>query len=218
LLSSGIGRCSVFKKEKEISIFKRKRNRTMGKRSRYTIITKNMVIEPDDKENVWEGDWTISIFDEMKKQIPIGKASFAGVKEYGTIPVRVELDEEYRNRKYGTEAFKLLVDFAFGFKNIYEVKAETDYENDKCRYALEKAGFVHRSKEGHIETLSIIKPRTTWLGLYLYIGVVCGLVIGIVVANSWVGLAIGIVIGLFLGSIMDTAAKKEREKVVGHKI
>lgn len=190
----------------------------MGKKSRYTIKTKNMIIEPDDMENVWEGDWTISIVDEMKKQIPIGKATFAGVKEYGTVPVRVELDEEYRNKKYGTEAFKLLVDFAFGFRNIYEVKAESDVDNDKCRYALEKAGFVYRSKSGQTETLSIIKPKTVWLGLYVYIGVICGLVIGIVIASSWAGLVIGVIIGMLLGGIMDTAAKKEREKVVGHKV
>lgn len=195
-----------------------KRNDYMGKSSRYTIKTKDMVIEPIDEQDIWEGDWNIIIFNEINEPIQIGRASFAGVKEYGTVPIKVELKEEYRNKKYGTMAFKLLVSFAFGFKNIYEVKAVTDYDNDKCRYALEKAGFVHRSKEGQTETLSVIKPKTTWLGLYLYIGVVCGLVIGIVVANSWVGLALGIVIGLFMGGIMDTAAKKEREKVVGHKV
>jgi len=190
----------------------------MGKKSRFTIKTKKMIIEPVDEANIWEGDWTITVFDEMKKEIPIGKASFAGLKEYGTIPVRIELDEEYRNQKYGTEAFKLLVDFAFGFRHIYEVKAETEVDNDKCRYALEKAGFVFRSKEGQMETLSIIKPKTVWLGLYLYIGIVCGLVIGVVIASTWAGLAIGVVIGLLLGGVMDTAAKKEREKVIGHKL
>lgn len=190
----------------------------MAKKSRYSIVTKSMVIDPVDESNIWEGDWTITVFDDMKKPIQIGTATFAGNKEYGTVPVSITLDEEYRNKKYGTEAFKLLVDFAFGFRNIYEVQAVTERENDKCRYALEKAGFVYRSKEGAMETLSVKKPKSTWMGLYVYIGLLCGLVIGIVISSNWVGLVIGLVIGLFVGGIMDSAAKKEREKVVGHKI
>lgn len=186
----------------------------MAKNSRFTIKTKEMLIEPVDEANIWEGDWTITIFDD-KKPIKIGTATFAGEKMYGTIPISVTLDEEYRNKKYGTEVYKLMVGFAFGFRDIYEVKAVTEEENDKCRHALEKAGFVHRNTEHHIETLSITKPKSTWLGLYVYIGIIVGLILGIVVGSTWVGLVIGLVIGLFFGAIMDNEAKKAREKVTG---
>jgi len=187
----------------------------MGKtKSRYTIKTKEFLIEPVDTENIWEGLWNITLLTE-EKPVMIGTATFAGEKLLGAIPVRVDLIEGYRNKKYGTEVFKLLVDFAFGFGNIYEVKAETEFENDKCRYALEKAGFVHRSLEHGIESFSITKPKSTWLGLYLYIGIIVGLVLGIVVGSTWVGLVIGIVIGFAFGTVMDTAAKKERERITG---
>lgn len=186
----------------------------MAGKSKYIIKTRDMVIQPLDEENIWEGDWSITIFDE-KKPIQIGTASFSGEKFAGTVPVSVNLDEEYRNKKYGTLAFKLLVDFAFGFRNIYEVKAETPDDNDKCRFALERAGFVHRSTEKHIETLSIKKPKSSWLSLYLYIGIIVGLVLGMVMNITWAGLAIGIFIGLMFGGIMDNEAKKQREKVTG---
>jgi len=184
-------------------------------RSRFTIKTKEMIIEPLDESNVWEGEWVIKIIRD--KIIEIGKATFAGEKALGTIPLRVDLLEEYQNKGYGTLAFKLLVEFAFGYKNIYEVEAYTVSDNDKCVNALEKAGFVRRKKEGKNETYSVIKPNTTWLGLYIYIGLLAGLVIGIVINIMWAGLVIGLVIGLLIGAIMDGNAKKERERVTGRK-
>ena len=116
-------------------------------RSSYTIKTKEFIIEPVDTNDIWEGQWNITLLTE-EKPVQIGTATFAGEKMLGAIPVRVELEPDYRNKKYGTEIFKLLVDFAFGFGNIYEVKAETEVENDKCRYALEKAGFVPTGGKG----------------------------------------------------------------------
>ncbi len=184
----------------------------MGK---YSIKTKTMLIEPVDSEDIWEGVWNITYKPKDEEPVKIGTATFAGEKLLGTVPISVTLDEEYRNKGYGTEVYKLMTDFAFGFRNIYEVKAVTEEENDKCRYALEKAGFVHRNTAHHIETLSITKPKSAWLALYVYIGLLVGLVLGIVVASMWVGLVIGLVIGLLLGNIMDKNANKEREKITG---
>lgn len=183
--------------------------------SRFTIKTKEMIIEPVDEGNIWEGDWTITLRED--KPVQIGTASFAGDKLLGAVPICVTLSEQYRNRDYGTEVYKLMVEFAFGFKNIYEVTAVTDSDNDKCVHALEKAGFVRRKKEGKTETYSVIKPNSTWMGLYLYIGIIAGLVLGIVVGTLWVGMVIGVVLGVMIGAVMDTGAKKEREKVTGRK-
>lgn len=187
----------------------------MGK---YSIKTKEMLIEPVDENNIWEGDWNITYRPKDEKPVIIGTANFAGEKMLGTVPISVTLQEDYRNKGLGTEVYKLMTGFAFGFSNIYEVKAVTEEENDKCRYALEKAGFVHRSTEHHQETLSITKPKSAWLALYVYIGFLVGLVLGIVINSVWVGLVIGLVIGLFLGSIMDNNEKKKRTKVTGNSL
>lgn len=187
----------------------------MKKRSRFTIKTKEMIIEPIDESNIWEGEWVISIITDKVKEI--GRATFAGEKALGTIPIRVDINEEYQCQGYGKQAFKLLVEFAFGYKNIYEVEAYTLSDNDKCINALEKAGFVRRKKEGKNETYSVIKPNTVWLGLYIYIGLIAGILIGIVINIMWAGLVIGLVIGIMLGAIMDSGAKKEREKITGRK-
>lgn len=185
----------------------------MAKTSRYAIKTKEMIIEPVDDTGIWDCDWTITLRKDTPVQI--GTATFRGEKALGAIPVQVFLDEEYRNRDYGTEIYKLLVDFAFGFRNIYEVKGTTDRENYKCVYALEKAGFVLREKNKNIETYSIKKPKTVWMGLYVFIGIICGLMLGVVLGSSWAGLAIGLVFGLLIGGAMDAAANKERARVTG---
>lgn len=194
---------------------KRRRIKYMSGYKKHTIKTKDMIIKPVEDANIWEGEWTISIKNE--DWIQIGTANFKGEKLLGTVPVTVTLDEKYRNKGYGTRAFKLLVEFAFGFKNIYEVKAVTYSDDDKCVYALEKAGFVRRNKEGKEETYSVIKPASTWMGLYIYIGIIIGLIIGIVVSAMWVGMVIGLVIGFVIGTVLDNEEKKERERVTGSK-
>lgn len=185
--------------------------------NKYKIKTKEMYIEPMDTNDVWEGKWIIMLTPKDEEAVQIGTASFAGEKANGTIPISVELMTEYQNKGYGTQVYKLMVDFAFGYRNIYEISAQTDRDNDKCVYALEKAGFVYRGREERIVNYSIIKPKTTWLGLYLYIGLICGMILGIVIGALWIGLIIGIVIGVVMGGIMESEAKKAREKITGHK-
>lgn len=183
------------------------------KKNRFTIKTKEMIIEPVDESDVWEGEWNIIL--RADKPVTIGTASFAGEKMLGAVPVSINLEEKYRNQGYGTLAFKLLVDFAFGYKNIYEVYAVAFADNDACISALEKAGFVRREKNGKTETYSIYKPKTVWLGIYIYIGLIAGLVIGIVINMPWVGLIIGLIIGFILGAILDSDENKKREEALG---
>jgi len=187
----------------------------MAGKNRYTIKTKELRIEPVNPENIWEDDWTVTLLGE--KETVIGHASFAGDKERGTIPLWVELESEYVNKGYGTRVFKLMTDFAFNCKNIYEITAITDIDNDKCIYALEKAGFVYRKKEGRNEEYSISKPKSTWLGLYLYLGLLVGMVLVIVLGGSWAGLVIGLVIGAMFGLGMDNQERKKRADIVGKK-
>lgn len=181
--------------------------------NKFVIKTKELIIRPEDETKLWDGDW--QIFLRGKEDTYIGKASFKGDKQYGAIPLCVELEEKYRNQGYGTEVFKLLVGFAFGVKNIYEVTAVTDRENDKCVYALEKAGFVRRSVEGTTETYSIIKPKTSWMGLYLIIGVIVGLILVVVLGGSWIGMLIGMIVAILFGMVMDSQENKERENIIG---
>ena len=97
---------------------------------KHFVKTPKVTITASDDKDIWNADWIITLTkDESKK---IGTFSFAGEKVLGTIPIHVELDEAYRNQGYGTEVIAAMTDWAFRFKNIYEITAVTDRENDKC--------------------------------------------------------------------------------------
>ncbi len=173
------------------------------------------VIQLTDENDPWNAEWEIrSTYDDEL----IGSASFVGEKARGTVPLQLTLKDQYRNKGYGTEIFRMMVNWAFSHSNVYEVSAVCDKENDSCIFALEKAGFVFRSKEGTEEYYSITKSRTSWMGLYIIIGFNVGLVLAIVLNSTWTGLGIGMLICIAIGATMDQKANKKRENITGRKL
>ncbi len=182
-------------------------------KKRYYLKSEQITITPSNEEDLWESDWVIAFRKGEKEQI--GTASFAGEKILGTVPLRVELAQNYRNRGLGTEVIKLMVNWAFLHRNIYEVISQVEHENDKGVNALQKAGFVFRGNEGNVETYSILKEKTTWTGVYAAVGIIVGMILGLVLNNLWVGFAVGLISCLCIGTIMDYNAQKYRESVTG---
>ncbi|MDE6918497.1 MAG: GNAT family N-acetyltransferase, partial [Lachnospiraceae bacterium] len=127
----------------------------------------------------------------------------------------VELLPQYRNRGLGTEIIRMLVNWAFLHRNIFEVVSRAEHENDKGVNALQKAGFVYRGSEGEVETYSIVKGKTAWTGVYVVVGILNGMLLGIVLNSLWLGFAIGIAASLCIGAVMDNNALKYRESVTG---
>lgn len=186
------------------------------KKTGYELKSQNIKIVPTDSEKLWSCDWNILLKNQDDKLI--GTVTFDGEKQYGTVPITIKLEERYQNQGLGTECIKLMTDWAFLHKNVYEVKAVCDDENDKCIHALEKAGYVYRSREANIETYSITKQKSSYTGVYLIIGVIVGLILGIVFGNQWIGMAIGLIVSLLIGANLDAKENKDREKVIGKSI
>lgn len=182
-------------------------------KSGFCLKTDTVTITPSNMDDLWESDWIIAFRKGEREQL--GTATFAGVKRLGAVPLYVELLPEYRNRGLGTEIIRMLVNWAFLHKNIFEVVSRAEHENDKGINALEKAGFVYRGNEGEVETYSIVKAKTTWTGVYVIVGVLNGMLLGVVFNNLWMGFAIGIVASLCVGEIMDNKALKYRESITG---
>lgn len=180
----------------------------------FCLKSDTLMITPSNREDLWESEWNIAFRKDDKEQI--GTATFAGEKLLGTVPLNVELMPKYRNRGLGTEIIRMMVNWAFLHKNIFEVVSKVEHENDKGVNALQKAGFVYRGiGEGKVETYSIVKAKTAWTGVYLVVGIFVGLLLGIVLNSLWLGFVIGIVASLCIGGIMDNSAAKYRESVTG---
>ena len=179
----------------------------------FCLKSDTVTITPSNMENLWESDWIIAFRKGEKEQL--GTATFAGEKLLGTVPLSVELMPRYRNRGLGTEIIRMMVNWAFLHKNIFEVVSKVEHENDKGVNALQKAGFVFRGNEGKVETYSIIKRKTAWTGVYAVVGIFVGLILGIVINSVWLGFVIGLIASLSVGAIMDNNALKYRESVTG---
>lgn len=184
-------------------------------KEKYTQKTHKLVIKPTDESNIWEAPWEIYLREDDPRKI--GWISFAGDKANGTIPITIELEKYYKNMGYGTEALKVMTEFAFNFSDIYEIQTDSSTENDAYIHALEKAGFIYRYGNKESEHYSKVKEKTAWTGLYIVIGIIAGYLIGFVLSNLWVGLIGGVLVGIVLGSALDNTARQAREKVRGHK-
>lgn len=185
----------------------------MLEEGRYHLKSAEFTLEPEDESRVWECDWLVRLIDEPDKVI--GRASFAGEKGFGTVPLHVEIVERYRDHGFGTDVFKMMVYWAFLHRDIYEITADCDHENSGAIYAMEKAGFVYRDIKGKTEYYSITKQKTSWTGLYVILGIIVGMVLGIVFSSLWIGLAVGVLVSTIIGAIMDSNANAERRKVTG---
>ncbi|MBD5529133.1 MAG: GNAT family N-acetyltransferase [Lachnospiraceae bacterium] len=179
----------------------------------FCLKSDTVTITPSNMENLWESDWIISFRKGEREQL--GTASFAGEKFLGAVPLNVELMPKYRNRGFGTEIIRMMVNWAFLHKNVFEVVSKVEHENDKGVYALQKAGFVFRGNEGKLETYSIIKGKTVWTGVYVVVGIFVGMILAIVINSAWLGFVIGLGVSLCIGAIMDNDASKYRESVTG---
>lgn len=177
---------------------------------KYILKASEFTISPSDENDIWESKWIIT---HKESEKVIGWASFEGHKESGTIPFSIFIEEGYRDRNYGKQAIRMMVDFAFLHANIFEVKTECEHENDPYIVALEKSGFVYREKENGLEKYSIIKQKTSWMGLYLLLGVAAGLIMGIMLNIIWAGLVIGVAIGLIIGIVLDSKENAYRKSI-----
>lgn len=185
--------------------------------SKYLIKSNELRIEPTDESKLYDSDWNIS-YKSKGECVHIGRVSFAGTKENGTIPIEIELIEEYRHRGLGTKALKMMTEWAFLHRHVYEIKAVVSAEDDRYIRALERSGFVYRGVAEGMETYSIEKQRTGWTGIYLIIGIFVGFVIGFLFNNMWVGLVCGVLLGAMVGGKMDIDSNKERESVTNKRL
>lgn len=183
----------------------------------YYLKSDDICITPSDEAKLWDEEWIIT--SKKNDNVQIGVVSFAGEKVMGSVPITISIEDRYHDQGYGTEALKMMVNWAFLHRNVYELTAEIDHENSRAIAAFEKAGFIYRDDNhlNKIEHYSITKQKTSWTGLYVFIGIVVGLTLGVVLNSPWIGLGIGLVLSLLIGAIMDNNENKDREKIVGKK-
>ncbi|MBQ8139746.1 MAG: GNAT family N-acetyltransferase [Lachnospiraceae bacterium] len=185
----------------------------------YEYKSGNLIARATDENNIWDSKWDVFLVDKDNDNTKIGWVSFEGEKYAGIVPISVEIEKSFRGRGFGTAVFKMMKEWAFLHSNIYVVEAFADKENTALISSLEKSGFVYREgqsiEKGGVEKYSVIREKTSWLGLYFIIGIIVGVLLGIVIGSVWIGFAISMIIALSIGFVMDHNENKKREEMMG---
>ena len=94
----------------------------------------------ENKEDyLWYTNWVIVLKKENKI---IGGLCFKGCPdEKGRVEIGYGMQDEYRCKGYMTEAAKELINWAFSFKSVTEIIAETEKDNLPSHRVLEKVGM-----------------------------------------------------------------------------
>lgn len=174
--------------------------------------TTNLFIIPTEEKDRWGTDYEVYLRNKKTPKELIGKMNFTGAPVHGRLEIKFEINREYKDHGYATEALKEITDWAFMQRGVYEIIAYVDHENDAALAVLTKAQYIYRSIEGKTETYSIVKPKSTWLGLYVCIGFFIGPAIGIVIQNPLLGTIIGMIACVTAGLVMDSKDKSERKQ------
>ncbi len=99
----------------------------------------------ENKEDyLWYTNWVIVLKKENKI---IGGLCFKGCPdEKGRVEIGYGMQDEYRCKGYMTEAAKELINWAFSFKSVTEIIAETEKDNLPSHRVLEKVGMEKYEK------------------------------------------------------------------------
>ena len=167
----------------------------------FPLETKHFFILPQNEEKPLEEEWNVCLKDGDQKRV--GNISFEDAVLHGELQISVNLDPEYNKADYNREIFFAMSNFAFQSQEVREISTKCNYEEENRVRGLEKAGYVRRETIDGIHHYSIKKQKSSWTGLYVFVGLIAGFIIGITVSNLWMGTAIGVVSGIIVGLIMD---------------
>ncbi len=168
---------------------------------KYPLTTEHFQIMPRNTLKPFEDDWLITVPGEPEGSA--GSLRFDKGVALGEVAVAIEVMPGYDKEHYIEEIFMEVSGFIFRFRSIKELSTVCRHANSERIHGLEKAGFVYRGDEGDMDHFSIRKRKTSWTGLYLFIGMIAGFIIGVTISNLWVGTFGGIFAGGIIGSVMD---------------
>lgn len=172
---------------------------------KFPLETKYFSLQPMDEKNLWTKDWVITV----KNGAKAGELGFDDSIFNGEIQLRVELDAGYDLSKFYDDIFFMMSRFIFRFQDLNEVSTVCDDEDDHRIKGLEKAGFVRRELKDGVYNYSMKRQKTSWVGVYIILGMIAGFMVGVVIDNLWVGTIASVLIGAIVGFLMDHRVKKE---------
>lgn len=169
----------------------------------------------DSDNGIWCTYWDISLKKDEKQSI--GGCYFSGPATYGSVTLSFSVDSRYNWDKRVGEALRLITEWALVQTGVYEINTYIPTAKDGYIRNAERADFVYREVKDEIEHYSKERPATSWMGLYILMGIIAGFLLGMVFSSMTLGMASTVIISILIGGIMDQKSSVEREKYTGQK-
>ena len=175
-------------------------------KSAYTEMLEGSLKHPQAQQ--WYAVWSI----RLKNGEWVGDLCYKGEPTNGAVEIGYGIVEAHQGNGYATEAISASIDWAFAQQGVYVVTAETEPDNHRSIHVLEKLGFTQKGEGVEGPRFEKEKPPTSWLAIYMMMGMAVGIAFGAPSGNTGVTLSIGMGVGLALGAAVDHQENAQREK------
>lgn len=188
--------------EEELSSMIGKEN-DPNRRGRYSEMLENVKHHPDS--SVWFTLWKISVRDDPQQQI--GGIWFKGPQTGGTVEIDCEVNPEYQNKGYATEALKKVLEWTFRQENVYTIEVRTNEQASAAHRVLQKLKFKSIQTSENPMLWQLERTLFPWIAIYMCLGS------GVGIAWHGMGACIGLLIGLTIGMIFETLERNKRKAI-----
>jgi len=167
----------------------------------------------DDPENK---DWYLPMAMLTRKtNVRVGAIGFLGPKNNDSVKLYFIKREEYDGEAYLSEALKAITSAAFYEEGIYFVESDCGSNDTLRQNILQGQKYTYESEEDGIIHYVSIKPKTSWLSIYMCIGLSIGISLGSGIFDSTsIGVCIGMAIGAAVGAALDNKESKRRKEYI----
>lgn len=163
-----------------------------------------------NKKYLWSTLWLIVLKAENKT---IGSLSFVNEPDKDKkAELQYSIDEAYRNNGYISEIFDAIENWVFGFDEVDYLQIKTEKDNTDEQKLAEEKKYQKVSENESFIFWQKEKPKTSWLPIFMCLGVSLGICFGSMFDNISIGMCLGICIGLLIGAVIDASNKKSSSK------
>lgn len=162
-----------------------------------------------------EADRTWGISEKKGERIGTLSFSLSPMKYTVTADIKL-LSEEIEESKW-KEILTLLPEIGLLEPHIHFVQYRPDLHKAWEEEFLKKIGFKREEKAEFSMYMVKEQGHTSWLSIYMCLGLAIGMTLGRGIGSIGAGLGIGMCFGMMIGAMLDTTGKKKRAEIAAER-
>jgi len=154
--------------------------------------------------------WGIS----EKKGEKIGTLKFSLSQMKYTVVAEIQLLSEEVSEEYQKEILMIMSEIGLLEPHIHFVQYRPNAQEEEL---LKKFGYVREEKAEY--SMYVVKEQghTSWMAVYMCLGVAMGMTLGRGIGSMGAGMCIGMCFGMMIGAMLDSTGKKKRAEIAAER-